>query len=110
MPNARFSMLDRADDDVAGQSADDLRQVAFRGGGFSPKVSRYAGLSALAAAVALWQVAGSLSLINPVFLPTPLAIARALVRLASSGALWQHLAYSVLRIGSGWLIGTVAGI
>ncbi len=103
-------MLDRADDSATGQSADDVRQVAFRGGGFSPKVSRDAGLSALAAVVALWQVAGSLSLINPVFLPTPLAIVRALLQLASSGALWQHLAYSVLRIGSGWLIGTVAGI
>src|SRR5579871_140290 len=110
MPNARFSMLDRADDSATGQSADDVRQVAFRGGGFSPKVSRDAGLSALAAVVALWQVAGSLSLINPVFLPTPLAIVRALLQLASSGALWQHLAYSVLRIGSGWLIGTMAGI
>jgi NitT/TauT family transport system permease protein len=24
--------------------------------------------------------------------------------------LWQHLAYSIMRIGTGWLLGTVAGI
>jgi NitT/TauT family transport system permease protein len=31
-------------------------------------------------------------------------------KLAVSGALWQHVAASVVRIGSGWLIGTVAGV
>ena len=104
-------MLDRADEKAAGRSSgSDSRKVAFRGGGFSPKTSRYAGVLALAAIIALWQLAGSLSLINPVFLPTPLAIARATIQLASSGALWQHLAYSVMRIGAGWVIGTVAGI
>jgi NitT/TauT family transport system permease protein len=33
-----------------------------------------------------------------------------MIQLALSGALWQHLAYSVMRIGSGWLLGTAAGI
>jgi len=105
-------MLDRADEDTVSVRAagDDVRKVAFRGAGFSPKTSRYAGLISLALAIALWQLAGNLSLVNPVFLPTPAAIARAMIQLASSGALWQHLAYSVLRIGTGWLIGTTAGI
>ncbi len=105
-------MLDRADEksQTLQAAGDNLRKVAFRGGGFSPKTSRYAGLLALAVVIVLWQVAGSLSLANPIFLPSPLAIARAIVQLASSGALWQHLAYSMIRIGTGWLLGTVAGI
>jgi ABC-type nitrate/sulfonate/bicarbonate transport system permease component len=103
-------MLDRADDEVAQAEGDDSRQVAFRGAGFSPQTSRYAGWIALTAAIGCWQLAGSLALVNPVFLPTPLAILRALVQLALSGALWQHLAFSILRIGTGWLLGTVAGI
>ena len=105
-------MLDRADEKSQPLQAagENLRKVAFRGGGFSPKTSRYAGLLALAVVIVLWQVAGSLSLANPIFLPSPLAIARAIVQLASSGALWQHLAYSMMRIGTGWLLGTVAGI
>ena len=105
-------MLDRADDQVAPAQADGdvVRKVAFRGAGFSPASSRYAGLLALAVVIAFWQLAGSLALINPIFLPSPLSILRAMVQLASSGALWQHLAYSLSRIGAGWLLGTAAGI
>jgi NitT/TauT family transport system permease protein len=102
-------MLDRADDNRATESGS-TRKVAFRGAGFSPRTSRYAGWLSIALIIALWQLAGSLSLVNPVFLPTPLAILNATVQLALSGALWQHLAHSVLRIGTGWLLGTVAGI
>ena len=88
----------------------DLRNVGFRGAGFLPQTSRYAGLAAIAVVIGLWQLAGSLSLVNPVFLPTPVSILRAMIQLALSGALWQHLAYSILRIGTGWLLGTAAGI
>jgi NitT/TauT family transport system permease protein len=105
-------MLDRAEDESRPAQADatDSRRVAFRGAGFSPQTSRYAGWVALALAIGLWQLAGSLALVNSIFLPTPLAIMRALVQLALSGVLWQHLAYSIMRIGTGWLLGTVAGI
>jgi NitT/TauT family transport system permease protein len=105
-------MLDCADQgkNPAQAPGDDVRKVAFRGGGFAPKTSRYAGLVSLALVIGLWQLAGNLSLVNPIFLPTPLSIARAMIELALSGALWQHLAYSVLRIGAGWLLGTIAGI
>jgi ABC-type nitrate/sulfonate/bicarbonate transport system permease component len=44
------------------------------------------------------------------FLPTPVAIARAIWQLAVSGALWHHLSYSIMRIGTGWIVGTVSGI
>ncbi|WP_315724062.1 MULTISPECIES: ABC transporter permease [unclassified Bradyrhizobium] len=86
------------------------RPVRFRGGGFTPAASRWAGLLALAAALGLWQLIGSLALVNPLFLPTPLGILRALYRLAESGALWQHVSVSLLRILSGWALGTASGI
>jgi ABC-type nitrate/sulfonate/bicarbonate transport system permease component len=86
------------------------RPVAFRGGGFAPRAGRYSGWIALALVIGLWQAAGSAGWVNPLFLPTPLAIARAIYRLAISGALWQHLSVSIMRIGTGWILGTVAGV
>src|SRR6202020_3374397 len=65
---------------------------------------------ALVLVIGLWQVAGSARWINPLFLPAPSAIARAIYQLAQSGALWHHLSYSIMRIGAGWILGTVAGV
>jgi NitT/TauT family transport system permease protein len=92
----------------------EARQVRFRGAGFVPSADRQgdwiAGWIALLAVLALWQLAGSAGLVNPLFLPTPLSIGRAIYQLAASGALWHHLSYSLMRIGVGWVLGTVAGI
>ena len=100
-------MLDRAPQD---DLTTDARPVAFRGAGFTPKAGRYSGWIALVLAIAFWQLAGSASLVNPLFLPPPTAIARAIWQLAISGALWHHLSVSIMRIGTGWILGTVAGI
>ena len=88
----------------------DTHPVAFRGAGFAPKAGRYSGWIALSLVLGFWQLAGNAGWVNPLFLPTPLAIARAIYQLAISGALWQHVSVSVMRIGSGWIIGTVAGV
>ena len=106
-------MLDRAPSDLAAPQVDPAaaaRPVEFRGAGFAPKAGRYAGWIALALVIGLWQLAGSAGLVNPLFLPAPSAIARAIWQLALSGALWHHLSVSVMRIGTGWILGTVAGI
>ena len=106
-------MLDRAGEDQAAAPADPsagTRPVAFRGAGFAPSAGRYAGWIALALVIGLWQLAGSLALVNPLFLPPPSAIARAIWQLAISGALWHHLSVSILRICMGWILGTVAGV
>jgi len=103
-------MLDRAGEENQTTPAADVRPVAFRGAGFVPGTGRYSGWIALAVMLALWQLAGSLSLVNPLFLPTPLAICRAIYQLAVSGALWHHLSWSLMRIGIGWVLGTVAGV
>ena len=102
-------MLDRAPPPST-DAKTPTRPVVFRGAGFAPVTNRYAGWAALALVIALWQAAGSLALVNPLFLPTPLAIARAIYQLASSGALWHHLSASLLRIGTGWILGTIAGV
>jgi ABC-type nitrate/sulfonate/bicarbonate transport system permease component len=100
-------MLDRAPPQ---QGQAPARPVAFRGGGFAPRASRYAGWIALLAVLAIWQAAGSAGLVNSLFLPTPLAIVKAIWQLAISGALWQHISASLLRIGTGWVLGTIAGV
>ncbi|MGJ5175485.1 ABC transporter permease [Bradyrhizobium oligotrophicum] len=104
-------MLDRAPNDTRrAVGGAETTPVRFRGGGFTPSASRWAGLLALAAALGLWQLIGSLALVNPLFLPTPLGIVSALTRLAASGALWQHVSASLLRILLGWALGTASGI
>src|SRR5438445_7494946 len=105
-------MLDRKSDLPSPQA--DLekasRPVSFRGGGFTPRAGRYSGWIALALVIGLWQLAGSAALVNPLFLPAPSAIAVAIYKLAVSGALWHHLSVSIMRIGTGWILGTVAGV
>jgi len=104
-------MLDRATSTSApAKDGADIRDVAFRGGGFAPKAGRGASWITFAVLLGIWQAAGSFGWINPLFLPTPVAIAKAIYNLAVSGALWQHLSYSAMRIGLGWLIGSAAGV
>src|SRR4051795_2740163 len=102
MPSARCSMLERAPSQDKPQDDSTRRPVAFRGAGFMPGGGRASGWIALALVIALWQLAGSAGWVNPLFLPAPSAIAVAIYTLAISGALWQHLSWSILRIGSGW--------
>jgi NitT/TauT family transport system permease protein len=103
-------MLDRAPQDTERDAAEKPRPVAFRGAGFVPSAGRHGGWIALVLVLALWQLAGSAGWVNPLFLPAPSAIAVAMWKLATSGALWQHVSWSIMRIGSGWIIGTAAGV
>jgi NitT/TauT family transport system permease protein len=106
-------MLDRAKTEAASSQADtgaETRPVAFRGAGFTPRAGRYSGWIALVLVIGLWQLAGSGGWVNPLFLPPPTAIARAVWQLAFSGALWHHLSFSIMRIGTGWILGTIAGV
>jgi NitT/TauT family transport system permease protein len=103
-------MLDRAPQETNDATAEQPRPVAFRGAGFVPSAGRYGGWIALALVVALWQLTGGAGWVNPLFLPAPSAIAVAMWKLATSGALWQHVSWSIMRIGSGWIIGTAAGV
>jgi ABC-type nitrate/sulfonate/bicarbonate transport system permease component len=84
--------------------------VPFRGGGFAPSNRAAAAAVTLVGVVALWQAAASAGLIRTLFLPAPVAIGRALWSLTVSGVLWQNLSVSLMRLGIGWVTGTVLGI
>lgn len=104
-------MLERATPEPAqAGKTTGTRPVKFRGGGFVPGASRYGGWISLCGVIAVWQAASSAGWINPLFLPPPLSICRAIYQLALSGALWHHLSYSLMRIGVGFILGTVLGI
>jgi ABC-type nitrate/sulfonate/bicarbonate transport system permease component len=60
--------------------------------------------------VGLWQLGASAGLIKSLFLPPPAAICVALWHLAVSGELWRHLSASLMRLGIGWVSGTIFGI
>jgi len=64
-------MLERAPEAVDGKATEKPRPVAFRGAGFVPNAGRRGGWIALAVVLALWQLAGSTALVNPLFLPAP---------------------------------------
>jgi len=84
--------------------------IPFRGGGFSPRDSAPAAVATLIGLVLLWQAGASAGVIPTLFLPPPIAIARALWALTVSGELWNHLSASLMRLAVGWITGTVFGI
>jgi len=86
------------------------REVDFRGGGFLDVPRPLYSWIAFASILALWQAAISLGWIDPVFLPSPVAIIEALWQLTVSGDLWRHLSISLIRIGSGWVFGSGLGV
>ncbi|MBV9736295.1 MAG: ABC transporter permease [Acidisphaera sp.] len=101
-------MLDRVDQ--AARPALAGRPMPFRGGGFEITPRRWLAPGAFALVLAAWQLGSSLGLINPMFLPSPLAILAALRDAALSGALWINLSASLVRFGGGWVLGTAAGL
>ena len=110
MPSARSSMLDRAPQDSATATSRSRGRSHFAARALCRARAATRGWIALALVIALWQLAGSAGWVNPLFLPAPSAIAVAIYKLAMSGALWQHVSASVMRIGIGWMLGTVAGV
>ncbi|MEA2839447.1 MAG: NitT/TauT family transport system permease protein [Methylobacteriaceae bacterium] len=87
-----------------------LAPVRFRGRGFIITPRWYGSLAAFVIIIAVWQAAGSFGWASPLFLPSPLAILRALIALTASGELAGHIAASAVRIGVGWALGTAAGL
>lgn len=60
--------------------------------------------------IIVWQWAGSAGWLSPEFLPTPLAIVKAFLRLAGTGELFHHLGVSLARAAEGFAIGGAAGL
>jgi NitT/TauT family transport system permease protein len=85
-------------------------QVAFRGGGFSPRADWFTGALTLLLVLLTWQAGVWVGLIPTLFLPSPISIAVTLWNLSVSGVLWQHLSASLFRLLIGWFAGTFFGI
>jgi ABC-type nitrate/sulfonate/bicarbonate transport system permease component len=60
--------------------------------------------------VAAWIAVTDLHLINPLFLPRPLAVWGAMLRLVRSGALWSAAAVTTLTVAEAYALAVVAGI
>jgi NitT/TauT family transport system permease protein len=71
-------------------------------------------LLALVVVLGLWQAAGAAGMLNPLYMPTPVAIGRALVQLFGEGTIWPHLeatfGAAILGLVLGVVVGTVLGI
>jgi len=88
----------------------DLKNVAFRAGGFQPEPRRWAPWLAFALIIGAWQAASASGLLPELFMPSPAAVLRSLGQLIDNGQLAKHVGASLHRIGFGWLIGTALGL
>jgi len=84
--------------------------VHFRGGGFTVRRHPLAALAAFALLIGLWEGASRLGLASPLFLPPPSAVGTALTAMVTDGSLWLNLKASLMRIGVGWVLGTLGGV
>jgi NitT/TauT family transport system permease protein len=76
----------------------------------SPSLYFAAGGSLIAFVFLLWWVVTGLELVSPIFLPSPEAVWKELVRQIREGILWQDLSTSVYRITAGWIISTLFAV
>ena len=64
--------------------------------------------------VAVWAIAAELKLVSPVFLPSPLAVVRKFIAVATNGfvdaSLWEHLGASLGRVFAALLATLAVGI
>lgn len=60
--------------------------------------------------LAAWTIVARLGLVQPIFLPSPLAVVAKLIKLAQDGTLGSDVAISVYRISIGFLIASVMAL
>ena len=64
----------------------------------------------MVALLAAWFAIADLHLVNPLLLPAPLAVAAAMLRLVSSGALWSAAGITTLTVAEAYTIAVIAGV
>jgi NitT/TauT family transport system permease protein len=68
----------------------------------------------LALFLAIWEAASRHGMLNPLYVPAPSAIARALVQLFGEGTIWTHLeatfAAALGGLAGGVIVGTLLGV
>jgi NitT/TauT family transport system permease protein len=93
-----------------GETAARERKLVFRGGGFVIEQRTWMSVLAFIGLIGLWELVTGTGLVSPIFLPSPTRVVRALWDLAITGDLWRHVSASLMRIGYGWVIGTLFGV
>ncbi len=71
---------------------------------------RIIGIASPIVLLLIWQLLGTFGIIDERFVPTPASIARTMYEMMANGTLWVHLKASFIRIGSGFVIGSIVGI
>ena len=87
-----------------------VREVPFRGGGFRPRTNSYVSWAVFIGLILAWEAASRLGLISPIALPAPSQVLGALADLVRTGMLWKNLSVSLMRLGTGWVLGSILGI
>jgi NitT/TauT family transport system permease protein len=71
-------------------------------------------LVGLCVLLAVWEAASRHNLLNPLYMPAPSAIARALIQLFGEGTIWTHLeatfAAALGGLAAGLVVGTALGV
>lgn len=102
LPNAATDQSSIADDQARVKAAAERRR---RREGMQVILIRTVSL---VVALSLWQIVGSN--IDPILFTTPVAVAKAAVKMIGSGELWQYLGPSLLVFIYGLALASVAGI
>ncbi|TFL14782.1 ABC transporter permease [Pusillimonas caeni] len=71
---------------------------------------RIIGIASPIVLLLVWQLLGTFGVIDERFVPTPASIARTMYEMMANGTLWVHLKASFIRIGSGFVIGSIVGV
>ena len=87
-----------------------MKNIPFRGKGFTPGNIKAAPWIVFATLFSFWQWGSSSGFIDPIILPSPLEIGTALWSLVESGDIWRHISASLYRMLLGWSIGVAAGL
>ncbi|MGI4814288.1 MAG: ABC transporter permease [Janthinobacterium lividum] len=93
-----------------GTPVEQLIVVPYRGGGFAAHRRGAIGWLTAVVILVLWAMSARFNWIDPLYFPAPDSVARALWTSLTTGTLLTDIGVSLARIGSGWLLGTVAGL
>lgn len=75
-----------------------------------PKYALIRQFAAFGLLFALWEAAGWAGMLNPLYMPTPTEIWRALVELFAEGRIWPHIEATFAAALAGLALGIAAGV
>ncbi len=75
-----------------------------------PQFGLLISLSTFCVLLAIWAAVTETGLMDPLFLPSPSSVVKALAEQSSDGTLWQDIGVSVYRITVGYLIATAMAL